>query len=460
MTPAPTRTSAPSCHDARRPRAGLANLEGPAGECDELVEVVGLLHAIDNATEEVVGRLARLHVTGEVEEATGVPLELWLSVAGRRTSSDARMLQTAADVLQRLPSLQSAFAVGDVSWSQVRAVVLAARTMPSRLDDRLDGVLAEMIERCRDVEPDGLTHAVAMVLAEQDPEPPEPVAASETDFFAMQPRLDGSGGRVWGDFGAESFAVLDERLNADAPPPSGRARDRFGQRSDPERARELAITSGARRAARLIELLTAGTVAHVGGALGSSGQLPAKVILRVDLDTLLGGSLPADLVTTLLGGRMRVDAVTARRIATEAGASLRAVVVNEVGQVVGVGRKTWARQGWLDDALLAIHDVCSGPGCRMAARVAHADHAIPVRDGGPSDVINVAPLCATENQAKERDGWQARGHPDGSRTWHHPRSGMTVQTLPATWRPPRRRAPPRSPTRPAAEPPDDPDVPF
>jgi hypothetical protein len=57
-------------------------------------------------------------------------------------------------------------------------------------------------------------------------------------------------------------------------------------------------------------------------------------------------------------------------------------------------------------AILAVHDTCT------------------------------APLCATTNRAKDAAGWRAHQHPDGRRTWTHPRTGLTLTTIPTTWRPP------------------------
>jgi hypothetical protein len=174
-----------------------------------------------------------------------------------------------------------------------------------------------------------------------------------------------------------------------------------------------------------------------------------QLLVRVGLGTLLDrDALPASLLTTLTGGRMWVDAPTARRLADERGADLRAVVVDDTGAVVGVGRRTRVAPGWLRDAALALHDTCTEPGCQVAARVCELDHATPwypadpVTVPGRTDVGNVGPLCGTANHAKEREGWSVRQHRDGTRSWHHARSGLTTRTHPATWRPPPDRAPP------------------
>jgi hypothetical protein len=93
--------------------------------------------------------------------------------------------------------------------------------------------------------------------------------------------------------------------------------------------------------------------------------------------------------------------------------------------------------------ILAVHDTCTEPGCRVAAVVCDLDHAVPVDDDGPTDVANLAPVCATGNHRKETDGWTATQQADGTRTWTHHRTGISTTTRPGTWRtgPDRRRSP-------------------
>jgi hypothetical protein len=72
----------------------------------------------------------------------------------------------------------------------------------------------------------------------------------------------------------------------------------------------------------------------------------------------------------------------------------------------------------------------------VAARICDTDHATPYSANGPTDIDNLAPLCATDNRAKEPDGWHCHQHPDGRRTWTHKPTGLTTTTIPSTWTPP------------------------
>ena len=75
---------------------------------------------IDRDVATVLDALLALQDHGVAEVATGISREQWLSIAGRRTASDRRMLLTACDALRRLPSLRSAFVhSADVSMNRM-----------------------------------------------------------------------------------------------------------------------------------------------------------------------------------------------------------------------------------------------------------------------------------------------------------------------------------------------------
>lgn len=184
-----------------------------------------------------------------------------------------------------------------------------------------------------------------------------------------------------------------------------------------------------------------------------------QLLLRTDLATLLDREqCPASLLTTVLGGQVKLTAATARRLVEERGADLRTVVLDDLGAVVGVGRRTRIAPGWLSDATLALHDTCSHPGCLTAARRSETDHARPwhpVRPGDPAgrtDIDQLAPICGVHNRSKESDGWIVTQRADGIRRWHHPRSGVTTRTVPATWRPPPPAHDPATRSAPRSEP--------
>ncbi|MCC5948864.1 MAG: HNH endonuclease [Nitriliruptoraceae bacterium] len=334
-----------------------------------------------------------------------------------------------------------------------------------------------MIEPLRDADPDALIRHVEdaverwraerlAAVADPDPAP---------SFLSLQPRLDGLGGRVVGELDAEGLALLDA---ATAPTPA--------QRTDPAgagaaRARNLltrlagvagaGVSGGSPSTeARAADAMAAGAMTDSGASdaaprPGPATLPPVQLLLRVDLDALLDrNATPATLLTRLLGGRLRLTSGAARRLVDERGAQLRSVVIDDVGRVVGVGRGTRVPPGWLRDALLSVHDTCTGPLCDRPALGADTDHALPwwpERAGdlpGTTDIDNLGPLCASTNRALRRAGWTATQLGDGRRRWLHRASGLAITSVPSSWRPPPRGSPPLGET--GRAPAVDPRLPF
>ncbi len=488
--PIPSRRSpAPAGRPAvgGRGRSGLLPdvlVEGPAANCGVVVELVDTLRAIDRLTAKATALVEHAQLTGEVEEQTGLPLELWLSAAGRRTRADRRMLTTTADLRAKLPTLADAFDAGEVSWAQVRAVVCACAKLRGDLLHAVDEALGPEIDALTDADPDALVHVVSRAVASlettSDAEDARDGArASRERFLAIQPRLDGTGGSIYGEADAYGLAVLSEALDAGTPPPDGRLREHLGQSVDAEDRRGHLRAAGRRRMDALVALAEAslfsgaqpGRQVHDGHgvpsdpasdrcapavdpALSMDGLAPGtdqrrtpppKLILTLSYESLIGlTNEPGSLLTSLTGGRLMVAADTARRLVDEAGAHLRTVVLEDTGQVLGVGRGSYRPPGWLRDAALVRDVTCRAPGCLTAARLCDLDHADPWtvdedgNGGGATDVVNLAHLCRTDHGAKDRDGWHAFGLAEGSRRglrrWRHRRTGLTIDTAPRTRR--------------------------
>ncbi len=465
-------------------------VDGPAASCDLLVEVIDTLRQIDRLTAKATALLEHAQHTGDIEEQTGLPVEVWLSAAGRRTRADRRMLTTTAELRTKLPSLADAFDAGKVSWAQVRSVVCACAKLPQHLMSAVDDALGPEIESLTEAEPDALIHVVSRAVSSVEDKPDAKEAAREVRdrFLAIQPRLDGTGGSIYGEADAYGLAVLSEALDAGTPPPTGRNRDQVGQDATAdERRRERAMAQGRRRMDALIAMAETslfsgsqpGRTAATGhgcpqqaGQLGeprsdtASGQptqgldtpqredlsSPAgvtapKLLLTMSYETLVGlSNEPGELLTTLTGGRLKLAADTARRLVDKAGVHLRTIVLEETGQVLGVGRRSYRPPGWLRDATLARDQTCRAPNCLTAARLCDLDHADPwaldphAADGrgvgGPTDIVNLAHVCRTDHGAKDRDGWHVYGFSDdrrgGLHRWIHRRSGLTIDTVPAT----------------------------
>jgi hypothetical protein len=417
-----------------------APTEAPFGlpildELPELAHLLTELRAIDDLTHRALDRIRSLAASGEVESTTGLSLSTWLSLVGRRTRSDARMLTSAAAALDRFPALAAACRDNALSWAQTRAITLATRGLPSHLDERADRGIGDAIAGVGNADPDTMLSAIRWALADgtAGQTAAAEAEASRTEYLAMQPRLDGTGGTIHGDLGAHAFATLDAALNL----PAAQAPDA----EDPQVEADVGSGRGVdarRRVGRLVELCE---IALAGGTPG--GRARPQLLLRAELSSLLDrAQIPATLLTTLFGGQLQLTAAAARQLLDARGADLRTTVIDEHGAVVGVGRRKRVAPDWLRDAVLAQHDTCSHPGCLRPARMAEIDHATPWhphRPGDPrgrTDLDELGPCCSHHNRRKEADGWQVHQLADGRRRWTHLRTGVRTTTAPATWRPP------------------------
>lgn len=431
MTTSPRGTRHPI--DATAPRVRRAERQAVLDELPELDAALDALAVADRAVATAIDQLVHLAGTGLVEGATGLDLDGWLTLVSGRTRTDRRMLTTTVEVCRRLPQLRAAFVAGELTWAQLRTLVLQVHRLPRDLDLQLDAALAGAITACAGCDPDVLPRTVRWIVADLAPDHDPTATTRDRDVLVLQPRLDGTGGQLYGDLGPVGFAAVDAATDPGPP-------ELVDSRPDTR-------TQGTRRAARLTELCTSG-----------AGDGRPTVLLRTELDTLLDRTAgrPAQLLTHLTGGAMWVDADTARTL-TDRDVDLR-LIVTDRGAPVGVGRARRTAPGWLRDAALALHDTCSEPGCTTAARVCDLDHARPWSTGGTTDVANLAPVCATGNHRKETDGWDVTQTPDGRRTWTHRRTGLTTRTAPTTWTPPTHRPdPPRPVARRGRTPRDDTD---
>jgi hypothetical protein len=413
-------------------------------ELPVLAGVLERLTTADAAMLDAVTAVADLLAaeTDQVATVTGVGLEQWLAIVARHTRMDRRLLLRTARLLCRLPALRRGIAARQLSWPQLRSLALTLRDCPAVLDPKIDRLLTALLPHLTGADPDALTTQLQRALVEWTaaltPDDDEQPAANR---LVLQPRLDGTGGTIHGEYDTVGLAILD-----DATAPTRNQLDHPGG------------IAGARADNLLTRLThTCPPTPDPDGPDGPGGDGPAdddptgqpggplpdvKLLLRCEFDALLDPTrTPADLLTRLVGGSLRLTTAAARRLLDTRGAELRTVIIDQ-GQVLGVGRTTRVPPGWLRDATLAVHDTCTGPLCDRPALGADLDHATPWQPARPhdpsgtTDLTNLGPLCAATNRAKETAGWRARQHPDGRRTWTHPRTGLTTTTIPATWRPP------------------------
>lgn len=402
-----------------------------------LVGIDGLLGAIDRLLALVVTVLLRLDERDVVAEE-GQTLGSWLRSVGRRTGTDAGMLIAAAERLADMPATLTAFQSGALSWGTVRGIVTATRSLTAAQRHWVDTAIA-VGDRLARIDGDTIV-ADAQRLADAAR---DDLARDRADRVAaaqqvlLQPGLDG-GGTMIATLDAETYAAVTSAIAAITHDPSGR---RVASNVDALHA--LARTRTRAHAS------TPGTDDHTADAEGDdAGGAPAtpaapptarpEVIVITDLATLANayGGLDHHETDRLLAAAKllwphdrpapRLTPHAARRLSCDA--TLRPVLIDDGGQVLGVADAYARVSVALRTALAARDGGCRFPGCHRPTSVCEAHHLIHRIDGGPTFLHNLATLCRGHHRAVHEGGWKPTLHQDGTMTFT--RRGVTLHSEP------------------------------
>ena len=79
-------------------------------------------------------------------------------------------------------------------------------------------------------------------------------------------------------------------------------------------------------------------------------------------------------------------------------------------------------------ALRAIYRTCAFPGCDVPFHRTEAHHIWPWELGGPTDLINLLPLCARHHHLAHEGGWTLQLAPDRTLTVYRPDGQLHATT--------------------------------
>ena len=274
----------------------------------------------------------------------------------------------------------------------------------------LDRLVADAMVAHRDWEPDAIVQDVWDWVDARQPSRLEKAeqAAEREAFLQLSPNLFG-GGALYGEFDTVGFATVAEALDARLGPPvaapddlsdDGAVDAAFDELD--ERRRALVRGHGTALADRLVALCED----HLAGGAAADKPAPRPLLLAtVDLEALLDRDrTPGWLLHTLAGGRMKVSTTTLQRLVDERGADLRTVVLDDVGQVVGVGRRTKVPPRWLREAIWARDTTVRDPDGSTPVRRADLDH-VTAWPAGTTTVDNLHPVGRRWHNHKTSRRW-------------------------------------------------------
>ncbi|HUG86852.1 MAG TPA: hypothetical protein VMM13_19940, partial [Euzebya sp.] len=326
---------------------------------------------------------------------SGLPVQRLAGLASDMTGGDMRFLARALEVLEAMPATRLAFDRGQLSWSQLRGIVVAAR--PLRVADRawLDDQLAGAITQAG--EPDRVVQIAADLAGRclDIAKPDGDVAALDRNRLVMQPTLDGRRVLGWFDLDSEGGATLAEATDAAADPPSaadqpvdadGRAmpkrwgpcRNRAAQRGEGliriaahylgSPTDQHGTPGQARPRCTVILPLAALTSRHTGHPRLDRPTTP------LTLDRPDDPAVTARVLWRLAGGRARITRTSAARLACDATLIPLIVNGNHVPAAVGDAHSPITRTH--RRAAAAADQGCRFPGCDAPAAWTDLHHVL------------------------------------------------------------------------------------
>ena len=349
----------------------------------------GFLDALD---VRVAVRAGELTVAGASEPAGEV-----LGDRGRRSRRDAERATARAEVCAAVPGLEAALAGGKLSGGHVDAIAACV----ARLDAAGKATLAE---RAGDV----------IAAASR-----RPVETFARECHGLARRLLSAAGtsvqkrtrhdrtvRRWVDRHSAMCKTLIE-LDAEADARMWTA--------------ITATVTHVRREQRpaddrTVDQVHADTVVDlICGSRRVDPRTPELSVL-IDLPTLRAGLHPDSTCETSNGEPLDVD--TVRRLGCDG--DLAAVLLDNGGNCLAVGRSRRLATGAQRQALRAMYRTCGFPGCPTGFDTCRIHHVSWWEHGGVTDLPNLVPLCSVHHHLVHEGGWQLTLTHDRTITLHRP----------------------------------------
>jgi len=355
-----------------------------------LVELFAELERLAIAGRTLAGRRVERSRVWQ-EQGFGSPAR-WMAAKAQTSIADAIATIETGRRLEELPSTREALKAGALSGVQAAEITAAATADPaaerSLLETARHDSVARLRDRCKQV----------VAAARNDSDADERIHRSR--YF-----------RSWSD--ADGAFRMDARLTADA-----------GARlATVVRARARQLRDEAKKAGSVERAEAHEVDALVSLATDASPHPRAVVHVHVDRKAWNRGRVERGETCSIPGfGPISVGA--ARRLAADG--IVKAVLKDEaeVRAVASFGRTIPAK---LRTALEARDTACVVPGCD-ASEGLEIDHIVPLAEGGPTSIENLARLCRWHHSLKTHRGWRLAGKP-GEWRWFKPKRGESRPSL-------------------------------
>jgi len=378
-------------------------------------------------------RLRLLAGASDVAAADGArSAGAWLAHATRQDPGRLRFEERLASRLESYDATRAALGSGEVSVGHAAAVLDAFEELPADLDpDVVARAEAHLLDECGSFTPKQVRrlgrHLLRVVAPERAAAHEEAVLNAEEARARVRTRLtlspqgDGTT-RITGLIPDLSAAVLSRALEAYTNP----RRDHHGAHTTSAAARATgptttgAAATGASAAGdgqRIPAEVRRGQafcalVEHLPiDGLPTQGGSPIAVIATVELDKLTAA---LGAVTLDTGGE--ISAAHARRLACQH--ALIPAVMGGASVPLDLGRSSRLFSHHQARAHAIAHRVCQTEGCDIPAAWCERHHRTPWNTGGPTDLTNLALLCAHHHHRAHDPTYATTWTEAGAVTFH------------------------------------------
>lgn len=322
-----------------------------------------------------------------------------LSRHGRNSSKDAHTASERERICTAMPGFEDALTSGTVAAGHVDAIANATRNLDDATaaefnalhDDLLDDATrlgVDEFERCcRDL---------AKSLTAQ--------ANATSDAAELDRQRAASNVRRWVD---QRTGMCHTHLELDP------VRDRALWAAIEAARASLRQQDGNRRTP-WDQLTVDAVITAIGG--GEHVERVPEITIIVDHDTLVDGLHAHGVCETDNGVPLPVS--TVRRLCCEA--EILPVVLDGQGQALDVGMSKRTATRAQRRALRVMHRTCAHPDCTVPFDACRIHHVIPYQAGGPTDLVNMVPVCEPHHHLVHEGGWGLTMTADRIATWTRP----------------------------------------
>jgi hypothetical protein len=348
---------------------------------------------LDAVEARLTSRLDHLY-----ETAGAAPAADLHSRCGGVSAAEGKRKQRRSKTLDDAPSFGDALADGTIGAEHVDALANAT----TRLDDDIKSSLfddeADLLDAAASMSPERFARHVRDRIRSKERDHgierntrqrretflsrrTNPVNGMIEGRYAFHPEL---ANQIFGAVDRETAAIIAEGEHSGDPAFTGRTPDRN------------------RLAAEALGRL-------VAGGHQQRRPLEADITLIVDHDTGTTGEIHDHSVCETSDG-LPIPPASVRRLLCNG--RITPIIVDTDGNALAAGRTIRHANRKQRRALRAMYRCCAFTGCEVAFERCEIHHILPWELGGPTDLINMIPLCSRHHHIVHEGGWHIELLPD------------------------------------------------